>query len=328
MRSADIRADIYSLGCTLYHLLCGHPPFPFDNLWDLYRAHHSIDAKPLNLVRSDVPVELAAAVAKMMAKDPESRFQTPAEVARALSGFFKRGRAADLASALDGTAPGAIAPGSPADGKSRAAFPTAADRGAFPADRGAFPADRGAFPADRGALSRAARALPSAPATEHGLSPPRPKPPSPAPRVVVEREPPEFAKPAKLLAQVVCPHCWERFQPADVLWISEHLDLLGDPRLGPERQQRFLPSRFTITGDAIDARGMTCQHLACPHCHLPIPRDARDGAIIHLDPGSAGQRQVLFLDDHDVGAAPALGERVQDRVYRCRPVIQPNAQRM
>ncbi len=76
----------------------------------------------------------------------------------------------------------------------------------------------------------------------------------------------------KLLAQVTCPHCWEYFAPEDVLWIAEHVDLLGDPLLGPERPQRFLPSRYTIQGDAIDARGMTARSLACPRCHLPIPR--------------------------------------------------------
>jgi len=76
----------------------------------------------------------------------------------------------------------------------------------------------------------------------------------------------------KLLSQVTCPHCWERFPPDQVLWISEHVDLLGDPHLGPEQQQRFLPSRFTIEGDAIDSKGMTCRSLACPRCHLPVPR--------------------------------------------------------
>ena len=53
------------------------------------QAHHSMDATPLNLVRPEVPVELAALVAKMMAKEPERRFQTPEEVAQALTPFFK-----------------------------------------------------------------------------------------------------------------------------------------------------------------------------------------------------------------------------------------------
>ena len=52
-----------------------------------------MDAKPLNLVRPEVPVELAAVVAKMMAKEPERRFQEPKEVAQALIPFFKEGGA-------------------------------------------------------------------------------------------------------------------------------------------------------------------------------------------------------------------------------------------
>ena len=50
-----------------------------------------MDAKPLNLVRPEVPAELAAVVAKMMAKEPERRFQHPGEVAQALTPFFKQG---------------------------------------------------------------------------------------------------------------------------------------------------------------------------------------------------------------------------------------------
>ncbi len=90
-QSADIRADIYSLGCTFYYLLTGQPPFRGDSLWDLYQAHFSMDAGPLNLVRPEVPVELAAVVAKMMAKEPVRRFQIPGEVAQALTPFFKKG---------------------------------------------------------------------------------------------------------------------------------------------------------------------------------------------------------------------------------------------
>ena len=90
-QQADIRADIYSLGCTLYYLLTGGPPFQGTSLYDILQAHHSMEAMPLNLVRPEVPVELAAMVAKMMAKEPERRFQEPKEVAQALTPFFKRG---------------------------------------------------------------------------------------------------------------------------------------------------------------------------------------------------------------------------------------------
>jgi len=97
-QKADIRADIYSLGCTLYCLLAGHPPFDAPSLYELLQAHHSMDAKPLNFIRPEVPAELAAVVAKMLAKEPERRFQTPNEVAQALTPFFKKGNVASTGS--------------------------------------------------------------------------------------------------------------------------------------------------------------------------------------------------------------------------------------
>ena len=85
---ADIRADLYSLGCTLYFLLAGRPPFKGKSLTDLLLKHQSEVAKPLNLERPEVPAELAAIVAKLMSKKPADRYQTPAEVAQALKPFF------------------------------------------------------------------------------------------------------------------------------------------------------------------------------------------------------------------------------------------------
>jgi serine/threonine protein kinase len=91
-QKADIRADIYSLGCTLYYLLKGGPPFQGSSLFEVLQAHHATEATALDQVRPDIPKELAAVVARMMAKSPADRYRTPAEAARALAPFFKSGK--------------------------------------------------------------------------------------------------------------------------------------------------------------------------------------------------------------------------------------------
>jgi formylglycine-generating enzyme required for sulfatase activity/serine/threonine protein kinase len=108
---ADIRADIYSLGCTLYYLLAGHTPFQGQSLYAVLQAHHTEQAKALNLVRPDVPVALAVVVAKMMAKEPAHRYQQPVEVAQALSAFVKTAgkRGASTAAAATTSPAGGLA---------------------------------------------------------------------------------------------------------------------------------------------------------------------------------------------------------------------------
>ncbi len=86
---ADIRADIYSLGCSLYYLLTGRAPFKAKSLFELLQAHMSTTATPVHELRPDVPTALSAVVAKMMAKEPAQRYQTPADVAKALAPFVK-----------------------------------------------------------------------------------------------------------------------------------------------------------------------------------------------------------------------------------------------
>ena len=85
--SADIRADIYSLGCTLCYLLTGETPFAADSVVEKLKAHVEQERPALNERRDDVPRELADVISRMMAKEPDDRFQTPAEVSAALAPF-------------------------------------------------------------------------------------------------------------------------------------------------------------------------------------------------------------------------------------------------
>jgi WD40 repeat protein/tRNA A-37 threonylcarbamoyl transferase component Bud32 len=83
--AADIRADIYSLGCTLYQLLSGSVPYPGGSFIDKIKAHAARRPQLLTKLRPEVPRELAGIVEKMMDPDPARRYQTPSEVADALA---------------------------------------------------------------------------------------------------------------------------------------------------------------------------------------------------------------------------------------------------
>jgi eukaryotic-like serine/threonine-protein kinase len=79
-RSADVRSDLYSLGCTLYYMLTGRPPFPEGTVLQKLFSH-SLDAPPdPRDLRPDLPDDVTQVVHKLLAKNPLERFQTPAEL--------------------------------------------------------------------------------------------------------------------------------------------------------------------------------------------------------------------------------------------------------
>ncbi|HXG10002.1 MAG TPA: protein kinase [Gemmataceae bacterium] len=81
----DIRADIYSLGATFYFLLTGRTPFTEGTVAQKLIWHQTRQPKPIRSIRPEVPEGVVAIVEKMMAKDPNQRYQTPLEVVEALT---------------------------------------------------------------------------------------------------------------------------------------------------------------------------------------------------------------------------------------------------
>ena len=77
-----------------------------------------------------------------------------------------------------------------------------------------------------------------------------------------------------LRKEIICPYCWVSYAPESSLWVSESKEALSEPFLANvDEKVRFLPSRFSVNGLALDEHGVRCHDLACPACHLLIPRD-------------------------------------------------------
>ncbi|NIA13339.1 MAG: hypothetical protein GWP08_04605 [Nitrospiraceae bacterium] len=100
----------------------------------------------------------------------------------------------------------------------------------------------------------------------------------------------------QLIHRITCPTCWHTFPPEEVHFVSRHPEFIGDPVLGTNEYLRFLPSRFTHKGEAIDGHGVSTSQLACPRCHLNISE-----ALLEVPPlftsivGSPGSGKSYFL---------------------------------
>ncbi|GEM_PF-2051737 len=100
----DIRADLYSLGCTLYFLLAGRPPFAGGTFMEKLLKHQQQMPPSLHQFRVDLPAEVEAIVTKLMAKRPEERYQTPADLVAELETVLS-GSMTTLPSAVSITLP-------------------------------------------------------------------------------------------------------------------------------------------------------------------------------------------------------------------------------
>jgi WD40 repeat protein/serine/threonine protein kinase len=82
---ADIRSDLYSLGCTFYYLLTGRPPFTGETATEKLMKHCFDEPLPVEQLRPEVPPRVGKIVQKLMAKEPADRYPTPAKLVVALS---------------------------------------------------------------------------------------------------------------------------------------------------------------------------------------------------------------------------------------------------
>lgn len=127
------------------------------------------------------------------------------------------------------------------------------------------------------------------------LNKPAPTPaPAPAPQPQPEARAKRHAR--RKGGDITCPHCWHQFGVEEFLYIARHQSLVGDPVLGPDAPQRFLPSKFTPEGNAVDSAGTSCPDMACPHCHLRVPRNASEQPPLFLSiVGAAASGKSFFL---------------------------------
>jgi serine/threonine-protein kinase len=101
----DARSDIYALGCILFEMSCGRPPFVAEGVGEILGAHQFVEPPHPQSLAPDLLSDLAALIVKMLAKHPDARPQTMVAVSQALDGIMH---------ALGASAPSPSAPAPPA----------------------------------------------------------------------------------------------------------------------------------------------------------------------------------------------------------------------
>ncbi|MBL8799733.1 MAG: protein kinase, partial [Planctomycetia bacterium] len=89
---ADHRADLYSLGCTFYFLLSAQPPFRGQSMAEILVKHQLEEPTPIEALNRNVPTGLGAVVRRLMAKQPDDRYQTAGELAAILEAGLSTGK--------------------------------------------------------------------------------------------------------------------------------------------------------------------------------------------------------------------------------------------
>jgi hypothetical protein len=98
--------------------------------------------------------------------------------------------------------------------------------------------------------------------------------------------------------QHTCPVCWLKFGVGEIMHIAVHDSLRGDPLLGEDAPQRFHATRFGYNGQAMDAMGLPCPNMACPHCRRKLPHGFLESRYLILSlvgDQSAGKSYYLTV---------------------------------
>ena len=252
---ADARADIYSLGCTLYFMLTGNPPFPEGTIPQRVMMHQTSEPPSVRKVRSDAPEGLLSICSRMMAKKPENRYQSAADVSQALnswmaggsgvlsgsSAIFRRGTTATSGSSGPRTNPPeamdedelTLAPleDEPVGRTPATTRPVAAKKDDQAAAGGSDSAKRKMLAATTDTMTGKPQASPAKPASTPGkpTGPAKPKPaavkpPSAKPQTPARSQPSPAARPGAAATA--------RPQTAQPAPMDEFEDLLGAPDTG------------------------------------------------------------------------------------------------